>query len=252
VDLSDVDVPWVRTTLEKFVREAAPVNQSSDRVVTSSCEPFCGRDEAITQSEVIKMILDRLYPKWQFENPKAEYFEFAREHDASKRLLARLSTLDEVSKRLGDSSPRIAAGSFHPLIWKAAEAQWSTGHRHEAVLAAAKSVNSQLQTKVGRRDVSEKDLVQQAFSNKCPEPGKARLRFPNIEDQQTRESVTQGVLSFGTGCFQAIRNPLGHRPNEEIDLDDAAALERMAALSLLARWIDEASVLQADDVAQPN
>ena len=142
----------------------------------------------------------------------------------------------------GDRSPRITAASLHPLIWRAAEAQWSTGHRHEAVLAAAKAVNSMLQSKLGRRDVSDRDLVQQAFSADAAAPGRPRLRFPQIEDSQTRKSMEDGVREFGAGCFQAIRNPIGHRPNDELELDDQTALERLAALSLLARWVDEARV----------
>jgi uncharacterized protein (TIGR02391 family) len=130
--------------------------------------------------------------------------------------------------------------------WKAAEAQWSTGHRHEAVLAAAKAVNSHLQTKVGRRDISEVDVVRQAFSEKEPEPVKARLRFSHIVDEQTRSSMRQGAMDFGAGCFAAIRNPVGHRPNEEIELTEQSALERLSALSLLARWIDEADVVEAE------
>jgi hypothetical protein len=59
--------------------------------------------------------------------------------------------------------------------------------------------------------------------------------------------MRQGVSDFGAGCFSAIRNPLGHRPNEEVELDEQTALERLAALSLLVRWIDEAQVERADD-----
>ena len=124
-------------------------------------------------------------------------------------------------------------------------AQWSTGHRHEAVLAAAKAVNSLLETKVGRRDVSETDLVKQSFSDKTPEPGKPRLRFTGYSNEQTAKSMRQGVMDFGAGCFAAIRNPIGHLPNDEVELDEQTALERLAALSLLARWIDEAEVTRA-------
>jgi len=131
---------------------------------------------------------------------------------------------------------------LHDLIWKAAQAQWSTGHRHEAVLAAAKAVNSHLQARVGRRDISETDLIRQSFSDKAPEDGKPRLRFNAITDDQTRESMRQGAMSFGSGCFAAIRNPLGHLPNDEVELNEQTALERLASLSLLARWIDEADV----------
>jgi len=166
--------------------------------------------------------------------------------DASKRLLARIETQREIIARLGgsDDSPRISAASLHPLIWTAAEAQWSTGHRHrhEAVLAAAKAVNSHLQSKMDRKDISEGDLVRQSLSEKAPTPGEPRLRYPSITADRTRESVHQGFSDFGSGCFSAIRNPIGHRPNEEVELDEQTALERLAALSLLARWIDEAEV----------
>lgn len=192
----------------------------------------------------MRPILRRLYPEWKSENPADEYDEFASERDASRRLLARLDSLDEVNTRLGgeDISPRITASSLHHLIWGAADTQWGLGQRHEAVLAAAKAVNSQLQAKVKRRDVSESDLVKQAFSEKTPEPGRPRLRFSKIEDEKTRESVRAGVLEFGSGCFRAIRNPVGHLPNEEVDMTEQEALERLAALSLLARFIDDANL----------
>jgi hypothetical protein len=68
-----------------------------------------------------------------------------------------------------------AASSLPHLIWGGAETQWVLGQRHETVLAAAKAVNSQLQAKVNRRDVSEADLVKQALSEKDPEPGAAHV-----------------------------------------------------------------------------
>jgi hypothetical protein len=52
-------------------------------------------------------------------------------------------------------------------------------------------------------------------------------------------------MSFGSGCFQAIRNPLGHLLNEEVELSEQEALERLAALSLLARWIERATLVEA-------
>ncbi|WP_280499150.1 TIGR02391 family protein [Nocardia cyriacigeorgica] len=96
-------------------------------------------------------------------------------------------------------------------------------------------MNSQLQAKLGRRDVSETDLVKQAFSDKAPETGKPRLRFTEIGDEQTAKSMQGGVLEFGSGCFRAIRNPVGHLPDDELDPDEQTALERLCALSLFAR-----------------
>jgi hypothetical protein len=103
-----------------------------------------------------------------------------------------------------------------------------------------------LQAKLERRDVSEGKLVQEAFSEKPPADGRPRLRYPAIEDEQTRDSMRQGVLDFGLGCFRAIRNPIGHLPNDEVELSEQEALERLAAVSLLARWIDQAIVERVD------
>jgi uncharacterized protein (TIGR02391 family) len=245
--LDGVDVTWVKEQLSAYVAKTRAINQSGRNVITMSNKPACGRDEAIALTEVIVPIFDRLYPEWASENPGSKHDEFRSQRDAAKRLLARLESQQEVRDKLGsDVSPRLSAASLHPLIWKSAQAQWSTGHRHEAVLAAAKAVNSHLQAKTGRRDASEGDLVKQCFSDKSPEPGKPRLRFSTIADQQTRESMRQGAMSFGAGCFAAIRNPLGHLPNDEVELDEQTALERMASLSLFARWIDDAKVIRSD------
>jgi uncharacterized protein (TIGR02391 family) len=248
MDTEGVDLDWVRAQLTQFIAETQPTSSTRPGVVSAHTTPACGRDKALALREVVHPILERLYPAWRREQATSKFDEFRAERDAAKRLLARLDVQDEVAERLGgsDGSPRISAASLHPLIWKAAAAQWSTGHRHEAVLAAAKAVNSYLQAKLDRRDISEKDLVRQAFSEKPAEPGCARLRFDDIEDEQTRESMRQGVSDFGAGCFAAIRNPIGHRPNEEIELDDQTALERLASLSLFARWVDQANVDSAD------
>lgn len=245
--LDGVDSDWVSEQLRDFIDKTHPVNQSSRNFVTARTSPTCGRKTAIELTEVVRPILDRLYPDWRSENTKNTNDEFRSERDAAQRLLARLASHAEVEQRLGgaDTSPRLSAGAFHPLIWKAAQAQWSTGHRHEAVLAAAKAVNSHLQTKLNRRDVSEQDLVKQAFSEKDAESGKPRLRFNSIDDEQTRSSMRQGVMSFGAGCFAAIRNPVGHLPNEDVELSEQTALERLAALSLFTRWVDEAELVVA-------
>jgi hypothetical protein len=174
VNVDGVDVEWVREQLTGFIDQTRPVNQSGNGFITASSAPACGRPKAIQLVEVIRPILRRLYPEWESENPRSQYDEFESERDASRRLLARLDHLAEVNSRLGgaDNSPRIAASALHHLIWGAAETQWVLGQRHEAVLAAAKAVNSLLQAKVSRRDVSESDLVKQAFSEKAPEPSK--------------------------------------------------------------------------------
>lgn len=140
------------------------------------------------------------------------------------------------------ASPSLSPGQLHALVWRAASEQWSAGHRNDAVLKGAKAVNSMLQAKLRRTDLSETPLIRDALSKSAPAPGRPRLRFPTIENDQTRESMREGVMGFGAGCFQAIRNPVGHLPNDQHELSEQEALERLAALSLLARWIEQAEV----------
>ncbi|MEV3964039.1 TIGR02391 family protein [Nocardia sp. NPDC050193] len=51
-------------------------------------------------------------------------------------------------------------------------------------------------------------------------------------------------MESGSGCFAAIRNPLGHLPNDEIELSEQSALERLCAFSLLARFIEDADLVE--------
>lgn len=239
-----VDIEAVNRRLEDFVERARPVNASSGSHLTSRNVAQCGRREAIALAERIRPILDALYSDWRFDNPADKQFEFRQEYDAAQRLIARLASHEDTATMLGvrNNGPALAADGLHPLIWSAASAQWSTGHRHEAVLAGAKAVNSMLQAKVGRRDLSEARLVRECFGKGDPELGRPRLRFSTIQDEQTRDSMREGAMSFGAGCFLAIRNPVGHLPNDDVELDEQGALERLAALSLLARWIDQATL----------
>jgi hypothetical protein len=198
-------------------------------------------------TERVRPILDALYPEWRAENEASDHFEFQAQRDACQRLISQIDSAAEISAMLAghDSAPRLRASEMHPLVWSAASAQWAMGHLNDAVLAAGKAVNSLLQSKVGRRDLSETKLVQESFSKEAPATGRPRLRFPEIDDDQTRESMRQGAMSFGAGCFQGIRNPVGHLLDEDLELNEQEALERLAAWSLLARWIDQATVDRA-------
>jgi hypothetical protein len=154
----------------------------------------------------------------------------------------RLVIGDPVRRGPGTQPTAPTADQLHAIVWDAAAAQWKAGHLHDALMAASKAVNAMLEAKVGRSDVSEVKLVTEAFSEKPPTDGARRLRFPNIEGEQTRASVTVGVLSFGVGCFKAIRNPLGHLPDDQHDITEQEAFEQLAAWSLFARWIDRATL----------
>jgi hypothetical protein len=49
-------------------------------------------------------------------------------------------------------------------------------------------------------------------------------------------------MAFAEGCYAAIRTPVSH---DELDeLPEHEALEQLAALSVLARWVDNSTVLR--------
>jgi hypothetical protein len=98
----------------------------------------------------------------------------------------------------------------------------------------------QLQMKLGRHDISGADLVTQAFSTEPAKPGYPRLRFADLTpDSERWRSAHQGAMHFGRGCVQGIRNWAAH---DTVAVDEQQALEYLAALSVLARWIEAAEV----------
>jgi len=114
----------------------------------------------------------------------------------------------------------------------------------DAVDAAARNLNSRLRAKVGRRDIGEADLVAQVFSDKSGDQTNPRLRLPLTAEiaAKTVSSLYGGLIAFGRGLFQAVRNPLAHEPPGAMGITEQEALESLAALSLFARWIDRATV----------
>jgi hypothetical protein len=142
----------------------------------------------------------------------------------------------ELEEILGPTGPQLVADRLHPWVWNAAAQLWDDGHRREAIQAAATQVEIHLQAKLGRSDISGVALVREAFTLDPPASGRPRLRFANMSRRsQAYRNAHEGAGHFGAGCFQAIRNPVTH---QLVQPDEAEALERLAALSILARWVD--------------
>ena len=105
----------------------------------------------------------------------------------------------------------------------------------------------QTQLKVNRRDLSGRRLYSNVFSIDDPAPGWVRLRFSHIsrvEQPDDWTSAHEGAMHLGMGCAQGIRNPQAH-PSAEIG--EQESLEQLAALSVLARWVDACEVVNAAD-----
>ncbi|MFJ9472542.1 TIGR02391 family protein [Streptomyces caniferus] len=166
-----------------------------------------------------------------------------RVRTAAAQALGMASSAEEIAAFLRPTSPVIAAGSLHPWVWEPAAPLWGAGARQDAVLAGARTLNRRLQQKLDRHDIGETDLCMQAFDLKEAQPGKPRLRFSGDRATATWRAQQEGAKYFGAGAFLAIRNVAAHE--EYVDWSQQAALEHLAALSVLARWIEECTKEQA-------
>lgn len=195
--------------------------------------------------QVAEAILDRVLPGWRTANwdDNRRKPQFWRQREAASRAIGVLEAQADLETMLGDNAPELSAGHLHPWVWEAAKTLWSSGHYREGVNAAARTINAQAQAKVGRRDLSEWKLLTDAFSIASPEPGKPRLRLSSNDGSDTFKNLHEGIGFFGRGLYQAIRNPANH--DDMPELPEHEGLEQLAAFSVLARWVDSATIESA-------
>lgn len=147
------------------------------------------------------------------------------------RILSGWEAMTSLQERAGE--PVLPMSALDPVVSEAASPLWMAGKYRQAVNDAATSLNIYAQARIGRHDISDKDLMAQAFSEKDPEEGKARLRCPGNPESETVRSQMEGARAFAIGTFQAIRNPAHHLAG---DWNPALAFQHLAALSQVAYW----------------
>ncbi|MBA4865949.1 TIGR02391 family protein [Streptomyces sp. PSKA54] len=197
--------------------------------------------EVQAAAQIIELILDRVLPGWrtaQWDKPDRQ--PYWREREAANRAIAQLEAQQELEENLGSGAPQLDAATMHPWVWGSVQGLWSSGHYREAVGVAAKAINAQAQAKLGRKDISEAKLIGEAFSMKPPASGSPRLRIGVEDGSDTYRNRNEGAAAFARGVYSAIRNPIAHEIDDE--LNENEALEQLAAFSILARWIDDARV----------
>ncbi|MDV6291476.1 TIGR02391 family protein [Rhodococcus aetherivorans] len=236
-----MNVEWVINELDKFIKMTVMRNGSGNGFITMSDYTAAPDAEVAQHAQIVEKILDRVIPSWRTElTGMMANNRWAGHREAAIRAREELVRAEEVRENLGENAPDLSAADLHPWIWSGAKSLWQSGHYREAVEGAIKKLNAETQNKVGRRDVSETDLFKQAFSLDEPKTGKARLRRIKDDGSDTYRSVQRGAMTFAEGVFAGIRNPLSHEADHEIS--EQEALEYLAALSVLARWVDRAEV----------
>ncbi len=163
---------------------------------------------------------------------------------AADRGLGMLADLDDIAIRLRPEAPTLPADQLHPWVWDAAQTFWDAGAHAVAVEQATKSITAHTQQKTGCQLVDD-DLMSQVWSDDSPKADRPRLRFAGDRNTKTWQSRQRGARSLAQGCYGGIRNIVAHE--HALDWPPQLALEYLACLSILARWIDE-----AESKAQPD
>ncbi len=242
-----MDIAWAREELAQFLKLTElyrPDDPPGVFTVTSRRSNRGAQADIVVSAHVVEQILDRVLPRWRTEVPSDQnktVNRWCQHREAAQRADAAMRRDAEVRARLGDDAPQLSAGVMHPWVWDGAKALWRSGHFREAVTAAARKVNAETQNKVGRRDLSETKLFQNAFSQSPPKAGEPRLRLMDDDGGDTFRSVHRGAMAFAEGCYAGIRNPNSHEDGLP-ELPEHEALEQLAAFSVLARWVDTASL----------
>lgn len=243
--MTGLNVDWAVKQLDDFIAASSThfKNGPPGTVGFGSFETTASDDEVVRKAQVVEQILDQVVTGWRNLEVNVTKKRWERHRQASVRAREELLRQDEVRKNLGDDAPEISAARLHPWVWSGAASLWKSGHFRSAVEDVAKKLNAETQNKVGRRDLSETKLFQEAFSDKPAEPGKPRLRRMADDGSDTYKSVQRGAMALAEGIYAGIRNPFNHEDPK--DLEEQVALEYLAALSVLARWVDEAIVEDA-------
>jgi hypothetical protein len=243
--VTGINVEWAQEQLTRFLQLTElyrPPDPPGVVIFSAQMSNRGSEAEIIEQAQVIEQLLDRVLPRWRTEVPDRENKRVNRwiqHREAAQRAQAVLYRQAEVRANLGDGAPELSAASMHPWVWDGARSLWSSGHFYDAVGAAARKVNAEVQNKLGRRDLSEAALFQNAFSLNPPSAAEPRLRMAPDDGGKTFKNLHRGAIAMADGWYAAVRNPTAH---EDAEVAEAEALEQLAALSLIARWADQALV----------
>lgn len=237
-----IDLEWAVAEIDAFLRVTSQVvPETGPGVVYLGTVMRGPKIEADGSAHVVEQILNRVLPDWAADRPdKDKDYRWLRTQAARGK--AALTRAQELAEKLGDNAPSLSASALHPWVWENGKTFWRTCHFPQAVLQAALRINAETQTKVGRLNVSETALFNEVFTLDPPVPGKPRLRLMPDDGSRTYTSLHRGARAFAEGLYASIRNPGSHQLAQVND--EQLALEQLAAFSLLARWVDDATVLK--------
>lgn len=151
--------------------------------------------------------------------------------DAAEQMLGRLEAM--AWKAEAELPPTTGVEAMHPTVWGAAKKLWLDGHFRLAVQAAAENLTKHIRGRTGLYSLDATNLYEKVYAAK----GNHLLQWPGDPADRTVGSMQNGLSKYAPGVNMTIRNTATHDTGTAMTAQDA--LERLAALSLLARWVDE-------------
>lgn len=243
-----MDNDWVRAKLEEFLKTCQEYRRLEARIPPGDywdenlMRPITNTVEQ--QVPTVRRIIEVLDRSLLFDRfgESEQYNGLSATETATRKALAVLEDQDEWSERLAPDGPALAAISLHEWIWGAAAQFWDAGQYETAVEYGAKSLNAHVQQKSGM-GTSDRELASEVFSPK-PSTKNVRLWLPGPRDVDTWKSRQDGLHLLAMGAFAGIRNVVAH--SVTAGWSQQEALEYLAVLSVVARWVEETEVMAAE------
>jgi len=124
---------------------------------------------------------------------------------------------------------------IHPEVLRAVSKLLEKGYYSDAVEEACKALDNLVQVRSGKQDLCGAELMQFVFGHQNPV-----LQF-NKRESESERSEQQGMMFLYSGAMLALGNPKAH---DFIEDDPEKALEYIAFISLLAKSLDKAELIE--------
>lgn len=240
--MTRINVDWTLEQLDDSIKATAShyVPPPSRVISVEGCRMVESEERIVKHAHVAEQILHRVPLNWRSLEVDTMLKKWVPHHEASLRARENLRHQEEICQNLGGDALELSAAKLHPWIWQGASSLWQYGYFRDAVEGAFRKLNVETQNKLGRRDVSETNLLSQAFSEQPRAAKKPRLHHMSDAGNKIFKSIKRDARMFAEGVFTGFCNPVAEEGEQE--MLEQQAPEYLAALSVQARWVGESTL----------
>lgn len=179
--------------------------------------------------------ISSLDPSTPIVYPSDRSYFYSRVVRQCDRLIGIIENDSRLRQIIGSHEPFLSSSGLATDVTEAAASYWGDRHYTEAVRQAYLKLERKAQQKLGT-EVDGSNLWEQCFAKA------GGLKISGIKgNSKTKDSVQQGVQRLAQSASLLIRNPISHTLTEENGMSKEEALEYLAILSCLSRWLDKCS-----------